>query len=221
MEVICLREIILEIWGDLACFSMPQSKVERLTYPFPTPSAMRGLLSSIYSKPVEFYWQVNRIEVLRPIQYISFKRNEVKCTVSKKPIFADEERTQRQTVALKDVRYRVAASIIPRKEFCGKETQLYEQAERRIRIGKCFQQPALGMREFPAYFELFDPAMHTDKPIPEDIDAGLMVYDIFDLHDYSVKKKTVSKLSVFHAVMKQGVILIPPYDSPDVLKGVR
>ena len=69
-------EIVLEVWGDFACFSQPQGKVERLSFPVPTPSAVRGILSSIYSKPAEFFWQVNRIEVLNPIRYISFKRNE-------------------------------------------------------------------------------------------------------------------------------------------------
>lgn len=64
-----MQEIILEVWGDYACFSEPYAKVERMTYPFPTPSAVRGILSSIYSKPKEFYWQVNRIEVLSPIRY--------------------------------------------------------------------------------------------------------------------------------------------------------
>ena len=185
-----------------------------------TPSAARGLLSSIFSKPKEYYWQVNRIEVLRPIQYISFKRNEVKCTVSDKPIFTDEERTQRQSVALKDVRYRIAASIIPRPDyFVGKETQLYEQAFRRIRTGKCYMQPSLGLKEFIAYFEEYDPTVHTDRPIEDSMDIGLMVYDIFDLHDCSVQKKTSFQLSLFHAVMDHGVIQIPPYDSPDVLKG--
>ena len=221
MEVKHVRELVLEVGGDFAAFPAPYSKVERLTYPFPTPSAMRGLLSSIYSKPKEFFWQINRIEVLRPIQYISFKRNEVKCTVSNKPIYTDEERTQRQTVALKNVRYRIAASIVPRKEFWGKEKQLYEQAERRIRCGKCFCTPSLGMREFPAYFELYDPEIHTDAPIQDSLDAGLMVYDVFDLHDYSVKKKTTPKLSLFHAVMEHGIIQIPPYDSTDVLKVVK
>lgn len=133
-----MKEIVIEVWGDFACFSMPQAKVERLTYPFPTPSAARGILSAIYMKPKEFRWAVNRIEVLNPIRYISFKRNEVKCTVGSDPIFTDEERTQRQTVALRDVRYRIAASIIPRPDFAGKETQLYEQALRRIRGGKSF-----------------------------------------------------------------------------------
>lgn len=97
------REIVLEVWGDFACFSPPYQKVERLSYPVPTPSAARGILSAIYSKPMEFYWQICRIEILNPIRYISFKRNEVKSTVSVKAdvgssiLYTDEDRTQRQT----------------------------------------------------------------------------------------------------------------------------
>lgn len=209
-------EIIIEVWGDFACFSQPQGKVERITYPFPTPSAARGILSAIYSKPKEFYWQVNRIEVLNPIRYISFKRNEVKCTVRDKPIYTEEERTQRQTVALQDVRYRIAATICPRPEFQNKTAQLYDQALRRIRNGKTFHQPSLGLREFVAYFE---ESNGIRNPISESLDAGLMVYDIFDLHNDTVQKKVTPQLSLFHAVMNHGVILIPPYDSPEVLKG--
>lgn len=213
-------EVVLEVWGDFACFSRPDGKVERLTYPVPTPSAVRGILSSIYSKPKEFYWQVNRIEVLNPIRYISFKRNEVKSKMGKKqePLFTDEERTQRQTVALRDVRYRFAASLCPRPDFAGTETQLYEQALRRIRGGKTFVQPALGLKEFVAYFQEGD-CERGPKPIPVDMDLGLMVYDIFDLHDCEVREKTRPRLSLYHCVMRQGVIQVPPYDSPEVLKG--
>lgn len=212
-----MEEIVLEVWGDFACFSNPAGgKVERLSYPFPTPSAARGILSAIYSKPPEFFWQVNRIEVLNPIRYISFKRNEVKSTVRDKPIYTDEDRTQRQTVALRDIRYRIAASIIPRETFSGTAEQLCRQALRRIRSGKTYFQPSLGLREFVAYFEESD---GTQKPIPVDMDAGLMVYDVFDLYDYEVRKKVRPQLSLFHAVMKQGVIQVPPYDSPEVLKG--
>lgn len=213
-------EVVLEVWGDFACFSRPDGKVERLTYPVPTPSAVRGILSSIYSKPKEFYWQVSRIEVLNPIRYISFKRNEVKSKMEKKqePLFTDEKRTQRQTVALRDVRYRFAASICPRPDFAGTETQLYEQALRRIRGGKTFVQPALGLKEFVAYFQEGD-CERGPKPIPVDMDLGLMVYDIFDLHDCEVREKTRPRLSLYHCVMRQGVIQVPPYDSPEVLKG--
>ena len=211
-------EVVVEVWGDLACFSRPDAKVERLTYPVPTPSAVRGILSSLYSKPREFYWQVNRIEVLNPIRTISFKRNEVKSKVRDKPIFTEEERTQRQTVALRDVRYRFAASICPRPDFTGTVAQLYAQALRRIREGKAFVQPSLGLREFVAYIAEADCA-NGPRPIPVDMDLGLMVYDVFDLHDFAVRKKTRSRLSLYHCVMKQGVIEVPPYDSPEVIKG--
>lgn len=216
------QEIVLEVWGDFACFSPPYAKVERLTYAVPTPSAARGILSAIYCKPVEFYWQVTRIEVLNPIRYISFKRNEVKSTVSVKGnvessiLYADEDRTQRQTQALQNVRYRIAATICPQPGYRGTIEQLYSQALRRIRGGKCFWQPSLGLKEFVCYFEESD---GTRPPIDDSMDLGLMTYDVFDLHDCSVRKKTQPKLSLYHAVMEHGVIQVPPYDSPEVLKG--
>ena len=217
-------EISIEVFGDFACFTPPWAKVERLTYPVPTPSAARGILSAVYSKPVEFYWQITRIEVLNPIKYISFMRNEVKSTASIKSdaaasiIYTDEDRTQRQTQALKDVRYRIFATICKQPSFEGSVEQLYEQAYRRIRCGKTFFQPSLGLREFVCYFEESD---GTRAPIDESRDLGLMVYDVFDLHDCSVSKKAKPCLSLYHAVMEHGVINVPPYDSDEVLKGVK
>jgi CRISPR-associated protein Cas5d len=222
------NEIVLEVWGDFACFTRPESKVERLTYPVPTPSAMRGVLSAIYSKPPEFYWQVNRIEVLNPLKYISFKRNEVKGKLSERaetPILADgtkditgtdqKGRTQRQTVALKDVRYRVYASICKRESCDVPEEELVKQALRRIRNGKCFYQPSLGLREFVAYYEESD---STRKPIDLNLDLGYMLYDVFDLHSFKVTKKANPYVTLFHAVLQGGVLEVPPYDSDAVLK---
>lgn len=76
-------------------------------------------------------------------------------------------------------------------------------------------QPCLGLREFAAYFEESD---GSRPPILEDYDAGLMVYDVFDLHDFALRKKARPRLSLFHAVMKQGVVEVPPYDDSCVLK---
>ncbi len=208
-------EIVLEIWGNFACFTRPEAKVERLTYPVPTPSAMRGVLSAIYSKPNEFYWQINKIEVLEPLRYISFKRNEVKKVISKTPIQVEDERTQRQTVALKDVHYRVTATIVKRESFSGNLVQLYEQANRRIASGKCFFQPSLGCREFVCYFGLSD---GVKKPIDLDLDLGYMLYDVFDLHSFEVTVKANPHVSVFHAQLQQGVLYVPDYDSNLVLK---
>lgn len=226
-----MREIAVDVWGDFACFSRPESKVERLTYPVPTPSAMRGLLSAIYSKPREFYWQINRIEVLRPLRYISFKRNEVKevlavrsdgSTRSDTPILVDHAgtdgnkgRTQRQTVALRDVYYRVYASICRQPDYHKPEECLYDQALRRIQRGQCFYQPSLGLREFAAYFA---PAEGEPGPIDLDLDLGLMLYDVFDLHKWQVTKKAEPYVTLFHARLQQGVLHVPPFDSPEVLR---
>ena len=215
-----MNAIKIEVWGDFACFSRPESKVERLTYPVITPSAARGILSAIYSKPVEFYWQVRKIEVLKPIRYITFKRNEVinsKIGRKPEPMLVEDDRTQRQTVALRDVRYRITADIIPQKEYKGTLEQLYKQAERRIHNGKCFFQPSLGLREFVCYFD-----EATDvEPVNESMDIGFMLYDVFDLHKYEVTKTTEPFVSLFHAVLENGVMIVPDFDSSEVLKPER
>lgn len=219
-----MQEVAVDIWGDLACFTRPESKVERLTYPVPTPSAMRGALSAIYAKPNEFYWQITRIEVLKPLSYISIMRNEVKEKIPKKPRApvqvdlaggGNKGRTQRQTVALKDVSYRVHAKICKRPDFPGTEAQLYQQALRRIRAGQCYYQPSLGMREFAAYFE---EGVRPAKPIGLDLDLGLMLYDVFDLHQWEVTEKAKPFVTLFHARLKNGVLEVPDFDSPEILR---
>ena len=211
-----MREISLEVWGDFACFSRPECKVERLSYPVITPSAARGILSAIYSKPVEFYWQVKRIEVLSPIKYMSFKRNEVKSRQSgKNPVFVEDDRTQRQSVVLKDVRYRITAEIVKRPDFSGTLEQLYAQALNRIEKGKCFFQPSLGLREFVCYFG----PSGDSAPIEDSCDLGYMLYDVFDFkNDIEVTEKTAPCISLFSAKMERGVIEVPEIDSPLVLK---
>lgn len=215
------REIALEVWGDFACFCPSYAKVERLTSPVPTPSAARGIYSAIYSKPAEFYWQITRIEVLNPIRYISFKRNEVKSTINVKSkvedsiLYTDEDQNPED-----DSRFEMyvigCSSEQPQPTYTGTIEQLYSQALRRIRSAKAFYQPSLGLREFVCYFEESD---LTRKPIEDSMDLGLMLYDVFDLHDYIVRKKTQPKVSLYHAIMEHGVIQVPPYDSDEVLKG--
>lgn len=215
-----MNEIVLEVWGDFACFSRPESKVERLTYPVITPSAARGILSAIYSKPAEFYWQVKRVEVLHPIRYMSFKKNEViKSKINRNfaAVNVEDNRTQRQNVVLKDVRYRITAKIIKRETFSGSLEQLYAQARRRIEQGKCFFQPSLGLREFVCYFG----EDTNSAPIDETLDLGIMLYDVFDLHKFEVSAKAEPFVTLFHAEMKKGVVEIPDFDSEFVLKPER
>ncbi len=218
-------EAVLTVWGDFACWTRPECKVERVSSAVPTPGGVRGLLSAIYSKPCEFYWQVKRIEVLRPIRFMTFKRNEVKSKLSynksnpmKGCIEIEEDRTQRQSVVLRDVKYRITAEMVLRPTFNAPPEQLYRQFERRASRGQCFMQPCMGVREFPAYFEW---GSDGTPAIDESADFGLMVYDVFDLHRWQVTKTAEPSISLYRAHMEHGVITVPPYDSESVLKPGR
>lgn len=240
-------EQILEVWGDLACFTRPELKVERFSYPVITPSAARGIFDAIYSKPnrdptqAQFRWQITRIEVLNEPRYLAIRRNETKDKVSidsvktwmmgkmpPQPILADGDkvqtgtdakgRTQRQTVALRDVRYRLHALIIPWPGYEDRQKALEEQFVRRATHGKCFYQPYLGCREFPAYFELCE----ADASLPHnawqgDLDIGIMLYDVFDTFTPGTAVSP-SKISLFHAQVRSGVLKIPPPDSKEIIR---
>ena len=231
---------ILEVWGDFGCFSRPELKVERFSYPCSTPSAARGVFDAIYVKPPEFRWQVTRIEVLEQPCYIALRRNEVKDTVnvnavfdwmvgkkSPEPLWADGDkdllgsdekgRTQRQTMALRQPRYRLHAEVRPWPGFEHRQTAIEAQFRRRASKGKCFAQPYLGVREFPAFFKLVDSADPRRDPCDLDVDVGWMLYDVFDLSrpGSSGDKPAVS---LFQAHVRAGVLEVPPYDSDAVFK---
>lgn len=235
-----MKDFIIEAWGDLACFTRPEAKVERFSYPVMTPSAARGLLDAIYVKPKEFCWRIERIEVLKPIRFIALRRNEVKDKISQAAvnkamkggteapvIIADatkdlvgsdqQGRTQRQTMALKDVRYRIYARIQPRKGFEVKLKGIMEQAQRRIESGKCYYQPYFGCREFAAYFE---PSSMQHQPIKENLEIGWMLYDVFDLDDMQ-KDYAEPLISLFKAELKEGVLEVPDWASGQVIKPRR
>jgi len=111
----------LEVWGDFACFTRPEMKVERVSYDVMTPSAARAVFDSILWKPA-ITWHITQIEVMNPIKWISVRRNEVGKVVTlptktqlegqgSDPLgfFIEDHRQQRAGLFLKDVRYRIYA----------------------------------------------------------------------------------------------------------------
>lgn len=106
------KEFCLEVWGPMACFTRPELKVERVSYDVITPSAARAIFEAIFWKPA-IHWQVSKIEVMNPIKWTSVRRNEVGAVASKNPIFIDDGKTrqQRNTLMLRDVRYRLYAKL--------------------------------------------------------------------------------------------------------------
>jgi len=110
------RYVSVRVQGDFACFTRPEAKVERVTYPILTPSAARGILEAIYWHP-EFTWRIREIHVLKPVRTFSILRNEVNFKIPVRepsPKFADDERTQRHSVVLRDVDYVIFADAEPK-----------------------------------------------------------------------------------------------------------
>ena len=209
----------------MACFTRPELKVERVSYDVITPSAARAVFESIFWKDA-IRWEVTKIEVLNPIKWTAIRRNEVGAVAGKniKSIYIEEKRQQKNALLLKDVRYRIYAKLIfipvrDRKnmkhdpgsdENPGKYNAMFE---RRAAKGQCFNQPYLGTREFAASFRLIDKNAGDLRPaIDENRDFGIMLYDM----DFSDIKNVQPMF--YRAKMVQGVIMVPAYNSEEILR---
>lgn len=180
------------ISGDFASFTRPEAKVERVSYPLPTPSAARNILDAICWKP-EMRWIITSITLLKPVRFISIRRNELQSKLSPvsvkkwmndpskyEPLAAGTgagtDATPRNSLLLRDVAYRVEAYPLVFDTSGDNTPQKYvSMLMRRAEKGQCYQQPALGCREFAAKFE---PATGNEKPEPVTEDLGRMLYDI-------------------------------------------
>ena len=180
----------LLVWGDFACFTRPEMKVERVSYDVITPSAARGILEAVYWKPA-ILWVIDRIHVLKAIQFESIRKNEVSKKISAHNaalamesgdlsnlhLCVDEARQQRATLALRNVAYVIEAHF----EMTGKAEDDHpgkhlDNFRRRAQKGQCFHRPSLGLREFVADFEWVEAAPASDLRGRRDL--GWMLYDI-------------------------------------------
>jgi CRISPR-associated protein Cas5d len=212
----------LHVWGDRACFTRPETKVERVSYDVMTPSAARGILEAIHWKP-SIRWVIERIHVLKPIRFESIRRNELGHKISERnaqeamtagstdglAVFIEEDRQQRAATVLKDVAYVIDAhfDLSAKASPDESEAKHLDTFRRRVEKGKCFHRPCLGTREFAAHFGSIrrdDPAPFMWEP-PAEHDLGLMLLDIDFAHGRTPK--------FFHAVMRQGVVEVPPVDA--------
>ena len=225
------KEYCLEVWGDMACFTRPELKVERVSYDVITPSAARAIFEAIFWKPA-IHWQITKIEVLNPIKWTSVRRNEVGAVASKSVIYIEDKRQQKNSLLLKDVRYRIWAKmeyrpVAKRKAegnlFAhepGKDEnpmKYYQMFERRASKGQCFNQPYLGTREFSASFRWVDAETEQLQPaISEEQggtkDLGIMRYDM----DYTDTKSPQPMF--YRPQMNEGVIIVPPINSEEILR---
>ncbi|MBI5193884.1 MAG: type I-C CRISPR-associated protein Cas5 [Nitrospirae bacterium] len=224
------RIVRVKVKGDFACFTRPDLKVERMTYPCMTPSAARGILDSILWKP-EFQWYVRSILVLNPVKFCSIKRNEINTKQGRNPIIIEEKRAQRNSVVLRNVAYIIEASIYQKQMSDKNKPEKYIGRKgidadndgmfiRRVKKGQCWRRPYLGVREFSS--EFMEPDC-TEKPIQETIPIGSMLFDIFYnangkpeplfFHDVAVRNGILNCEVAENDKMIQSIHIQPPIDS--------
>ncbi len=201
----------VRVWGDFACFTRPEMKVERVTYPVMTPSAARGVLESILWKP-EFVWRVEEIWVLSPIRYFSILRNEVNTRQSERTAMswqqhgggfdASADRAQRHTLALRDVGYVIRANVQVKPGVDADPAKYRDQFRRRVHAGRCFATPYLGCREFSAGFAATDGGEH---PIDLTDELGPMLLAL----DYAPDGSGRAKPRFFDARLERGILHVP------------
>ena len=218
--------IQVEVWGEYACFSRPEMKVERVSYDVMTPSAARGLIEAIYWHP-GMRWIVDRIHVCRPIRFTNVRRNEVKDTISARKVRQAMEKgradlylatpesiQQRAAMALRDVRYVIEAhfEMTDRAAPGDNPGKFQDIMKRRLSRGQCYHQPCFGVREFPANFRLCE----TIPPCPEELkgerDLGWMLLDL----DYSDPENITPMF--FRGILRDGVLEVPPVHSEEVVR---
>ena len=224
--------ICLKVWGEYACFTRPEMKVERVSYDVITPSAARGILEAIYWKP-QLRWIIERLHVLKPIQFTNLRRNEVASKASaanaKKAmngtldgplaIYVELDRQQRAATILRDVAYVIEArfELLDDSEPVAKH---YNICKRRAEQGQYFPHPYLGTREFPCDFEWIEGTLpEPDEGLRGERDLGYMLHDIvytpakgkdFDTIDGHRGQKFTATPRFFRPTMVDGVIEVPP-----------
>ncbi len=217
--------IKVEVWGDYACFSRPEMKVERVSYDVMTPSAARGLIEAIYWHP-GMKWVIDRIHVCAPIRFTNVRRNEIKDTVKastmkklmeggtgKAWIATPESIQQRAAMILRDVRYVIEAHFEMTDKAAPTDNpgKFQDIVNRRLERGQFYHQPCFGVREFPAHFQKCEQIPHCPDELKGTKDLGWMLLDL----DYSDPEDIRPRF--FRAVLEDGVLTVPAYNSEEVV----
>lgn len=232
----------LEVTGDFACFTRPEMKVERVSYDIITPSAARAIFEAVLWKPA-MHWHVTKIELLKPINWVTMRRNEVASIIStsnvkqamrgsskKLNLLVEDDRQQRAGLFLRDVAYRLYARFslqddskhvyhypMLRCADADRTENTYmkfaEMFNRRARKGQCFNQPYLGTREFSADWRLVDDSSKKMPALKLEQDRPLG-WMLYDM-DYS-NIESPSPLFFNPTLKKDGSIDVPDWNSEEV-----
>jgi len=220
------RGVAVKVFGEHACFSRPDFKVERVSYPVMTPSAARGVLEAIFWKP-EFRYEVREIHVLKLGSQTTVLRNEISKWQDwrgKTPLIVQETRQQRTSLVLRNVEYVILAEMVLKPHSTNEVGGYLDQFRRRVEWGQCYQRPYLGTRECAAFFEEPGPDDWGPKRSPElELPREQMLFEVAYVESRERRELEFWKTTVegkrkvrgyavplfFEAKVERGVLTVP------------
>ena len=183
--------IQIEIAGDTAMWTRPDTGDSPVSYPAPTYSAVKAIFESVLWGPAVEIIPI-KAEICAPIQFHSY------CTNYGGPLRKDENikagtSYQLYATVLVDVCYRLYAEVVPflKKDKLPQKARTWDNAttspghayqeifNRRLKRGQCYSIPSLGWREFtPSYFGAFREHTHVMEDLPS-INIPSMLRQVF------------------------------------------
>lgn len=171
----------LLISGARACFRRVEFSEQFVTYDVITPMAARAVFEAVHWTP-SIAWQIDEIRVLRPINLV-WEPLEASQNIQYGGM-SEIAAAPCGSLAnmLIDVAYIVTAHFdlvagAAPEESAGQHSAIFR---RRLKQGRFFRQPFLGLSALPARVEEIAKGTAMPDPIPElrgSIDLGWMVFD--------------------------------------------
>lgn len=144
--------MLIHVRAEYGLYSRPEFSADRVSYPVPPFSTVKGMLEAFYWKRgvvaddgsvgPSVVWRVDRVYVLSEVRYVQIMRNE-------RMIEEGSARTQRRALFVKAPSYVVQAT--PTCKDRAQENKALDMAHRWLTQGRTRQGLFLGSRECVAY----------------------------------------------------------------------
>lgn len=209
----------LEISGNTAMWTRPDTGDSPISYPAPTYSAVKAIFESILWIPdVEIV--PTKVELCAPVQYHSYATNYGGPLRASKSLNNGSNYQMFSTVLI-DVCYRLYAEAMPYrdKERLSDKVRQWDQRttspghayqaifSRRLKRGQSHSIPVLGLKEFtPSYFGAFRETTKVCSDMP-DVFIPSMLRQVFS----KGYKTDVSYTYDTDLVIHEGVLIYPKH----------
>ncbi len=160
-----MKVLVFDIWGDYAHFRKFYTTSSPLTFSFPPPSTVAGILGAIYGIDKNEYLQVFSLDkckialkIVNPVKKVRMGINLINTKGSYWTLFSNqyhEPRTQIRTEFLKDPYFRIY--------FIHKDENIFNKIADYMKEHKSIYTVSLGLSELLADFKYIDEYQAEEK----------------------------------------------------------